>query len=164
MELSICLDCPFTLWLNIIFLVVIMYGHLIVEYLIQIFELSIQAIQVGATKVLSLLLTISDYSQPYFSGNACFGFDDNQVWHLCFVLILLHFPFSSSECSDCFFFFHLSKCLVSDCRFKAFCWEQSTIRRTWRSICCFSKSTHFCCTLSGMLQYFHLQSFEDLFR
>lgn len=83
MELSICLDCPFTLWLNIIFLVVIMYGHLIVEYLIQIFELSIQAIQVGATKVLSLLLTISDYSQPYFSGNACFGFDDNQVWHLC---------------------------------------------------------------------------------
>lgn len=76
MELSICLDCPFTLWLNIIFLVVIMYGHLIV---IQIFELSIQAIQVGATKVLSLLLTISDYSQPYFSGNACFGFDDNQV-------------------------------------------------------------------------------------
>lgn len=76
MELSICLDCPFTLWLNIIFLVVIMYGHLIV---IQIFELSIQAIQVGATKVLSPLLTISDYSQPYFSGNACFGFDDNQV-------------------------------------------------------------------------------------
>lgn len=37
------------------------------------------AIQVGATKVLSLLLTISDYSQPYFSGNACFGLDDNQI-------------------------------------------------------------------------------------
>ncbi|KAK9177329.1 hypothetical protein WN944_029350 [Citrus x changshan-huyou] len=37
------------------------------------------AVQVGATKVLSLLLTISDYSQPYFSGNACFGFDDNQI-------------------------------------------------------------------------------------
>ncbi|KAL9414647.1 hypothetical protein AB3S75_043000 [Citrus x aurantiifolia] len=37
------------------------------------------AILVGATKVLSLLLTISDYSQPYFFGNACFGFDDNQI-------------------------------------------------------------------------------------
>ncbi|KAH9696845.1 hypothetical protein KPL71_023355 [Citrus sinensis] len=39
----------------------------------------LKAVQVGATKVLSLLLTISDYSQPYFSGNACFGFDDNQI-------------------------------------------------------------------------------------
>lgn len=81
---GVCLSwLSFTIQLNIIFLLVVMCEHLIVEYLIKNFDLSIQAIQVGATKVLSLLLTISDYSQPYFSGNACFGLDDNQVWHLC---------------------------------------------------------------------------------
>ncbi|KAI9181025.1 hypothetical protein LWI28_010510 [Acer negundo] len=37
------------------------------------------AIQVGATRVLSMLLTISDYAQSYLSANACFGLEDKQI-------------------------------------------------------------------------------------
>ncbi|KAJ0076745.1 hypothetical protein Patl1_36100 [Pistacia atlantica] len=37
------------------------------------------AIQVGAARVLSMLLTISDLSQLNFSANACFGLDDKQI-------------------------------------------------------------------------------------
>lgn len=38
-----------------------------------------QAIQVGAAKVLSVLLTVADFSLPYLSSNMCFGLDDKQV-------------------------------------------------------------------------------------
>ncbi|XP_071723037.1 uncharacterized protein [Rutidosis leptorrhynchoides] len=37
------------------------------------------AIQVAAAKVLSMLLTIADFSQPYSFGNGCFGLDDKQI-------------------------------------------------------------------------------------
>ncbi|GAV84710.1 DUF3414 domain-containing protein [Cephalotus follicularis] len=40
------------------------------------------AIQVGAARVLSMLLTIADNSQPYLLGHACFGLDDKQVTEL----------------------------------------------------------------------------------
>ncbi|EEF34096.1 conserved hypothetical protein [Ricinus communis] len=36
-------------------------------------------IQVGAAKVLSSLLNMADYLQPYFSSNMCFGLDDEQI-------------------------------------------------------------------------------------
>lgn len=44
----------------------------------MIFELSTQAIQIGAARLLSMLMTI-DLSQPNLSANACFGLDDKQV-------------------------------------------------------------------------------------
>lgn len=66
-------------------------------HLINNLEFSVQAIQVGATRVLSMLLTISEYSQPYLSGNACFGLDDEQVCHLCLFLSFNLFSFYSSE-------------------------------------------------------------------
>lgn len=50
------------------------------------FEFSIQGIQVGATRVLSMLFVIADYSQPYMSGNTCFGLGDKQV---CFISLFL---------------------------------------------------------------------------
>ncbi|KAL5788807.1 hypothetical protein ACOSP7_005756 [Xanthoceras sorbifolium] len=40
------------------------------------------AIQVGATRVLSMLLTISDYAQPNLYVNACFGLEDKQIANL----------------------------------------------------------------------------------
>ncbi|KAM7257446.1 hypothetical protein ACFE04_013187 [Oxalis oulophora] len=36
-------------------------------------------IQLGATRVLSMLLTIAEFSQPYSFGNGCFGLDDKQI-------------------------------------------------------------------------------------
>lgn len=36
-------------------------------------------IQVGAIRVLSMLFVIADYSQPYMSGNTCFGLGDKQI-------------------------------------------------------------------------------------
>lgn len=52
----------------------------------MIFELSMQAIQVGAARVLSMLLTMSDLSQSNLSANACFGLYDKQVYH-CLALV-----------------------------------------------------------------------------
>lgn len=40
------------------------------------------AIQVGAAKVLSALLTVADFSLPYLSSNMCFGLDDKQISEL----------------------------------------------------------------------------------
>ncbi|GLT30700.1 hypothetical protein SLA2020_054910 [Shorea laevis] len=49
------------------------------------------AIQLGAAKVLSMLLCMADYLQPYLFGNACFGLDDKQIADLkhsvCCVLL-----------------------------------------------------------------------------
>lgn len=39
----------------------------------------IQAIQVGAARLLSMLFSVADHSQLYISGNACFGLSDQQV-------------------------------------------------------------------------------------
>lgn len=50
----------------------------------EVIELPIQAIQVGAARVLSELLVVADYSQQYRFGNACFGLDDKQVLHFLF--------------------------------------------------------------------------------
>jgi hypothetical protein len=50
-----------------------------------------QAVQVGAAKVLSMLFTTADYMQPYLSGNVCFGLDDKQVWHPKLTIIFLAF-------------------------------------------------------------------------
>ncbi|XAR59056.1 hypothetical protein NMG60_11014687 [Bertholletia excelsa] len=36
-------------------------------------------IQAGAAKVLSILFTLADSSQPYVFGNACFGLDEKQI-------------------------------------------------------------------------------------
>jgi hypothetical protein len=55
----------------------------------EVFELSMQTIQVGAARVLSELLIVADYLQQYSFGNACFGLDDKQVLHVVFELILL---------------------------------------------------------------------------
>lgn len=55
----------------------------------EVFELSMQTIQVGAARVLSELLIVADYLQQYSFGNACFGLDDKQVLHVVFELILV---------------------------------------------------------------------------
>lgn len=57
----------------------------VLEFLVNFFELSMQAIQVGAARVLSSLLIVADYLQQYF-GNACFGLDDKQVFHFVSLL------------------------------------------------------------------------------
>lgn len=45
----------------------------------------LQAIQLGAVRVLRMLLITADYLQPYLPGIVCFGLDDKQVWHFVFV-------------------------------------------------------------------------------
>lgn len=57
----------------------------------EFFESSMQAIQVGAARVLSELLIVADYLQQYLVGNACFGLDDKQVFHFIFEFFLLSF-------------------------------------------------------------------------
>ncbi|KAB1207586.1 hypothetical protein CJ030_MR7G022888 [Morella rubra] len=47
-----------------------------------IYVMFLQAIQVGAARVLSELLIVADYSQQYRFGNACFGLDDKQITDL----------------------------------------------------------------------------------
>lgn len=59
------------------------------ECLVNFFELSMQAIQVGAARVLSELLIVADYLQQYLVGNAGFGLDDKQVFHFMFEFFLL---------------------------------------------------------------------------
>lgn len=40
------------------------------------------AIQLASARVISMLFTLADFSQPYLFGNACFGLDDNQITDL----------------------------------------------------------------------------------
>lgn len=52
----------------------------------SVIELSLQEIQVGATRLLSMLCIIGDHSPPYLFGTSCFGPEDKQVWHHLFSL------------------------------------------------------------------------------
>lgn len=82
---------------NVLLLILLLLHIFLVIYQTKAPHYSMQAIQVGAAKVLSKLLMMADNLQPYIASNVCFGLDDEQVWHFLFLFISLH-PFVFPGC------------------------------------------------------------------